>query len=76
MTGGAVSSSIGPDRLRRWEWGHINEKKPAYAWSRFLTPLYGVKVIGLLAGMTYAVSCPVVDRPCVHVSQNSTLPRT
>jgi hypothetical protein len=53
---GGTASSIGPDRLRRWEWGPISEKKPAYAWSRFLTPLYGVKVIGLLAGMTYAVS--------------------
>lgn len=54
MKGGAATAGF--ERFKRWEWGHIGEKEPAYAWSRFLTPLYGVKVIGLLAGMTYAVS--------------------
>lgn len=43
-------------RFKRWEWGkQIKEGNPAYAWGRFITPLYGIKVVGFLAGMTYSV---------------------
>ena len=43
-------------RFRRWEWGkQIKEGQPAYAWGRFITPLYGIKVVGFLADMTYSV---------------------
>jgi len=43
-------------RFKRWEWGkQIREGSPAYAWGRFITPLYGIKVVGFLAGMTYSV---------------------
>ena len=43
-------------RFRRWEWGkQIKEGQPAYAWGRFITPLYGIKVVGFLADMAYSV---------------------
>lgn len=43
-------------RFKRWEWGkQIKESQPAYAWGRFITPLYGIKVVGFLAGVTYSV---------------------
>ena len=43
-------------RFKRWEWGkQIKESQPAYAWGRFITPLYGIKVVGFLAGVTYTV---------------------
>ena len=61
-------------RFHRWEWGRqIGEHEPAYAWSRFITPLYGVKAIGLMAGLTYAVSStlgPGVYTGC-HLQQHS-----
>jgi hypothetical protein len=46
-------------RFKRWEWGkQIKEGNPAFAWGRFITPLYGIKVVGFLAGMTYSVRPP------------------
>jgi hypothetical protein len=46
----------GSRRFKRWEWGRqISENDSAHLWSRFLTPLYGAKIIGLLANMTYSV---------------------
>lgn len=52
----AVAGTDGATRFRRWEWGRqIKEGQAAHAWSRFLTPLYGMQVIGLLASATYAV---------------------
>ena len=46
-------------RFKRWEWGkQIKESQPAYAWGRFITPLYGIKVVGFLAGVTYSVRAP------------------
>ncbi|BDA48870.1 hypothetical protein COCOBI_12-5530 [Coccomyxa sp. Obi] len=51
----AVAGTDGGTRFRRWEWGRqIGEGQAAHAWSRFLTPLYGIQVIGLLASMTYS----------------------
>ena len=52
----ALAGTDGGTRFRRWEWGRqIKEGQAAHAWSRFLPPLYGMQVIGLLASMTYAV---------------------
>ncbi len=51
-------------RFRRWEWGkQIKEGQPAYAWGRFITPLYGIKVVGFLADMTYSVGSRLCFRP-------------
>ena len=51
-------------RFKRWEWGkQIKEGNPAFAWGRFITPLYGIKVVGFLAGMTYSVRPPA---DCLH----------
>lgn len=60
MKGGLNVSRSTSQRFHRWEWGRqIGEHEPAYAWSRFITPLYGVMAIGLMAGLTYAVCCTV-----------------
>jgi hypothetical protein len=51
-----VSSGGRVSRSKRWEWGtQTGEHDPALLWNRHLTPLYGVKLIGLHASMTYAV---------------------
>ena len=65
----AVAGTDGGTRFRRWEWGRqIGEGQAAHAWSRFLTPLYGMQIIGLLASMTYSVGssscCPHLQTHC------------
>ena len=52
-------------RFKRWEWGkQIKESQPAYAWGRFITPLYGIKVVGFLAGVTYSVRASATIQSC------------
>ncbi len=61
-----MAGTEGGMRFRRWEWGRqIGEGQAAHAWSRFLTPLYGMQIIGLLASMTYSVRssrCSTLER--------------